>query len=49
MASLFERLKADCAADWQDYTYHEFVEGLRRGDLPMAAFSWQKCAAVWRI
>ena len=38
MASLFERLKADCASDWQDYTHHQFVEGLRRGDLPMAAF-----------
>lgn len=38
MASLFERLKADCASDWQDYTHHAFVEGMRRGDLPMAAF-----------
>jgi thiaminase/transcriptional activator TenA len=36
--SLFERLKADCAADWRDYTHHQFVEGMRRGDLPMAAF-----------
>ena len=38
MASLFERLKADCAEDWHDYTHHEFVEGLGRGDLPLAAF-----------
>lgn len=38
MASLFARLKADCAADWRDYTHHEFVEGLHSGDLPLAAF-----------
>ena len=38
MASLFERLKADCADDWHDYTHHAFVEGMRQGDLPMAAF-----------
>ncbi|MEP1207998.1 MAG: thiaminase II [Rhizobiaceae bacterium] len=38
MASLFERLKADCADDWQDYTHHSFVEGLGKGDLPHAAF-----------
>ena len=38
MASLFERLKTDCADDWRDYTHHQFVEQLGRGDLPMAAF-----------
>ena len=38
MASLFERLKADCAGDWRDYTHHQFVEQLGRGNLPMAAF-----------
>ena len=38
MASLFERLKADCADDWRDYTHHQFVDQLGRGDLPMAAF-----------
>ncbi|NKB52150.1 MAG: thiaminase II [Rhizobiaceae bacterium] len=38
MASLFERLKSDCADDWRDYTHHEFVESLGRGDLPSAAF-----------
>ena len=38
MTSLFERLKADCADDWRDYTHHQFVEQLGRGDLPMAAF-----------
>ena len=38
MASLFERLKADCADDWQDYTPHPFVEQLGNGDLPLAAF-----------
>ena len=38
MASLFERLKADCADDWKDYTRHEFVENLGKGDLPLIAF-----------
>lgn len=38
MVSLFERLKADCADDWRDYTHHEFVERLGRGDLPIVAF-----------
>jgi len=38
MASLFERLKADCAQDWQDYTHHAFVEQMRMGTLPLAAF-----------
>lgn len=26
------------APDWDDYTHHPFVEGLRRGDLPRAQF-----------
>jgi thiaminase/transcriptional activator TenA len=28
----------DHAPDWQAYTYHAFVEGLRKGDLPHANF-----------
>lgn len=28
----------DAAPDWQAYTHHAFVEGLRRGDLPRASF-----------
>lgn len=38
MSSLFERLKADCADDWKDYTHHAFVEQMGKGTLPMAAF-----------
>lgn len=38
MASLFERLKADCADDWHSYTHHSFVEQMKDGTLPMAAF-----------
>lgn len=38
MSSLFDRLKSDCADDWQDYTHHGFVEGMGDGTLPMAAF-----------
>lgn len=36
--SLFERLKADTAADWQAYTHHPFVAGMADGSLPQAAF-----------
>lgn len=30
--------RAGCAEDWQTYTRHPFVEGLREGSLPRAAF-----------
>lgn len=36
--SLFERLKADTATDWQAYTHHPFVAGMADGSLPQAAF-----------
>ena len=36
--SLFERLKADCKADWESYTHHAFVEGMGDGSLPETAF-----------
>lgn len=36
--TLFDRLKAACAADWQDYTRHDFVRQLGAGTLPEAAF-----------
>ncbi len=35
---LFRRLRDDCAADWQAYTWHGFVQGLADGTLPLAAF-----------
>jgi len=35
---LFERLKADSAADWCRYVEHPFVAGLQDGSLPEAAF-----------
>ena len=38
MPSLFERLKADCAKDWTDYTHHAFVEQMADGSLPLKAF-----------
>ena len=38
MTSLFNRLKADCAADWNAYTGHAFVLQLGEGSLPQAAF-----------
>ena len=34
----FALLRAGCPDDWRDYTHHAFVEGLRTGDLPKAAF-----------
>ena len=35
---LFERLKADAAPQWTDYTHHEFVRQLGDGSLPLASF-----------
>jgi thiaminase/transcriptional activator TenA len=35
---LFRRLRADCAADWRAYTWHEFCRRLSDGSLPLAAF-----------
>lgn len=34
----FAAWKADCPGPWADYTRHAFVEGLRDGSLPRAAF-----------
>lgn len=34
----FARWRADCPGPWADYTRHAFVEGLRDGSLPRAAF-----------
>jgi len=36
--TLFGRLKAGCAADWEAYTRHEFVRRLGTGTLQEAAF-----------
>lgn len=38
METLFARLKADAAEDWQRYTGHEFVRRMGDGSLPVAAF-----------
>lgn len=35
---LYRRLRADCAADWQAYTWHAFCRRLSDGSLPLAAF-----------
>ena len=35
---LFRRLKAACAAEWQAYTWHPFVQGIADGSLPLPAF-----------
>ena len=35
---LFERLKADAAPQWADYTQHEFVRQLGDGSLPLECF-----------
>ena len=35
---LFRRLRAGCAAGWQAYTWHRFVQGLSDGTLRLAAF-----------
>lgn len=34
----FQNWRAGCATDWQAYTDHSFVAGLRDGTLPRAAF-----------
>ena len=36
--TLFERLKAACARDWQAYIEHDFVSQLGEGSLPAASF-----------
>jgi thiaminase/transcriptional activator TenA len=36
--NLFNRLKADCSADWNAYTHHAFVEGMGDGTLPEKSF-----------
>ncbi|MHA7772710.1 thiaminase II [Roseibium sp. M-1] len=36
--TLFDRLKADAAPQWADYTRHAFVEQLGEGTLPEACF-----------
>ena len=36
--TLFDRLKADAAPQWADYTRHAFVEQLGRGSLPLNSF-----------
>ncbi|MGF1554384.1 MAG: TenA family protein [Paracoccaceae bacterium] len=38
MSPLFERLRASCASEWDAYVRHPFVEGMREGTLPRAAF-----------
>ena len=38
MPSLFARLKASAAAEWQAYTHHAFTSGMGDGTLPEAAF-----------
>jgi len=38
MAALFERLRQDASAEWEDYVGHDFVRGLGEGTLPKAAF-----------
>jgi thiaminase (transcriptional activator TenA) len=35
---LFRRLKQACAAEWQAYTWHPFVQGIADGSLPLPAF-----------
>lgn len=34
----FAAWRADCPGPWRDYTQHGFVEGMRDGSLPRAAF-----------
>ena len=36
--SAFAAWRADCPGPWTAYTRHAFVEGLRDGSLPQAAF-----------
>ncbi|WP_298964113.1 thiaminase II [uncultured Roseibium sp.] len=35
---LFERIKADAAPQWADYTHHDFVQQLGEGTLPLDCF-----------
>ena len=35
---LFRSLRAACARDWSEYTWHEFCRRLSDGSLPLAAF-----------
>ncbi|QYU66345.1 TenA family protein [Leptolyngbya sp. 15MV] len=35
---LFRRLRAACAAEWQAYAWHPFVQGIADGTLPLPAF-----------
>ena len=35
---IFDRLKAEAAADWSSYVDHSFVRQLGEGTLPQAAF-----------
>lgn len=37
---LFDRLKAANEDVWQDYTHHEFVQGVQSGQLPEKAFQF---------
>ena len=36
--TLFDRLRADCAREWRDYTHHPFVQALAAGTLPETSF-----------
>jgi thiaminase (transcriptional activator TenA) len=38
LATLFDRLKADCAEEWRAYTEHAFVRALGDGTLPEECF-----------
>ena len=38
MTSLFDRLKSDCQADWDEYTRHPFVQQLGDGRLSETSF-----------
>lgn len=37
--TLFETLKARCSAEWDNYTWHDFVEQLGAGTLPLSVFT----------
>jgi thiaminase/transcriptional activator TenA len=36
--ALYRRLRGACAAEWQAYTWHPFVQGIADGSLPLTAF-----------
>jgi thiaminase (transcriptional activator TenA) len=38
--TLFDRLRHDAGADWGDYVGHDFVHGIRAGNLEPAAFRY---------